>query len=181
MIGLAIAGWLTSAVDAAAQRPQNGRANRPRANAPAPQLPPDTGAGVSPAEIQRLFDAYVVMQAQRELELTDEQYPPFLTRVRALQDTRRRADVERTRRIQVLRRLTNDRAASDDDIRGQLRELRGFNERVNSEIARAEEAVAQLLTVRQQARYHLFQEMMERRKIDLLTRARQANRARPPQ
>ena len=39
-------------------------------------------AGVSPAEIQRLFDAYVVMQAQQELQLTDDQFPQFLARVR---------------------------------------------------------------------------------------------------
>jgi len=53
------------------------RPNRPRAGEPAPGV----DGGVSPAEIQRLFDAYVVMQAQQELELTDEQYAPFLTRV----------------------------------------------------------------------------------------------------
>ena len=178
LAGLVCAVWLTAADVQAQQGPRN---NRPRANAPAGQLPPEVGPGVSPGEIQRLFDAYVVMQAQQELELTDEQYPPFLNRVRALQDVRRRADVERTRRIQTLRRTTNDPASNENDIRVQLRELRAFNDRVASEIARAEDAVTQLLTVRQQARYHLFQEMMERRKVDLLTRARQANRPRQQQ
>ena len=45
---------------------------------------PATSEGVSPGEIQRLFDAYVVMQAQQELQLSDEQYPKFLSRVKAL-------------------------------------------------------------------------------------------------
>ena len=129
-------------------------------------LPPDAvlgdAGGVSPAEIQRLFDAY----------------PAFLSRVRALQDTRRRADVERTRRMQILRRLTNDHASSDNDLRTQLREFDDFDTRVAADLARAQEAVLQVLTLRQQARYRLFQEQMERRKVDLLMRARQANRAR---
>ena len=44
---------------------------RPRAGAVPPG--PQTEDGVSQAEIQRLFDAYVVMQAQQELQLSDEQ------------------------------------------------------------------------------------------------------------
>ncbi len=163
---------LTSAASAALGQ---GRANRPRAAEP--QLGAD--AGVSPAEIQRLFDAYVVMQAQQELELSDEQYPTFLSRVRALQDVRRRTDVERNRRMQILRRIALDQASNESDIRVQLKELRDFNERVATEIGRAEENVTQVLSVRQQARFQVFQDAMERRKAELLMRARQANRPRP--
>ncbi len=162
---------LSAATDAAAQ----GRANRPRAAEP----PLGADGGVSPAEIQRLFDAYVVMQAQQELELSDEQYPTFLSRVRALQDVRRRTDVERNRRMQMLRRTALDQASNENDIRVQLRELREFNERVAAEVGRAEESVTQVLTVRQQARFQVFQDAMERRKAELLMRARQANRPRP--
>ena len=50
---------------------------------------PDT-ALMRPAEIQRLFDAYFVMEAQQTLGLSDAQYPTFLTRLRTLQETRRR-------------------------------------------------------------------------------------------
>ena len=35
---------------------------------------------MTPGEIQRLFDAYLVMEAQQALKLTDQQYPQFLTR-----------------------------------------------------------------------------------------------------
>ena len=51
---------------------------------------PAASEGVSPGEIQRLFDAYVVMQAQQELQLSDEQYPKFLAQVKALQAVRQR-------------------------------------------------------------------------------------------
>ncbi len=58
--------------------------------AAAAQTPPADAADLRPAEIQRLFDAYLVMEAQQTLGLSDTQYPTFLTRLRALQETRRR-------------------------------------------------------------------------------------------
>src|SRR6476659_4633077 len=68
--------------------------------APRRNGPPAAGAeGVSPGEIQRLFDAYVVMQAQDQLQLTDEQYPKFLARVKVLQADRQRGQVARGRPI----------------------------------------------------------------------------------
>lgn len=149
------------------------RPNRPRANA---VPPPGADAGVSPGEIQRLFDAYVVMQAQQELGLSDEQYPGFLGRVKALQDLRRRTEVERTRRMQILRRTAIDLQSSDDELRTQLTQLEEFKQRTSADLQRAEEAVDQTLSVRQQARFHLFLEAMERRKVELLMRARQAKR-----
>ncbi len=79
----------------------------------APQRPAGAGDGVSPGEIQRLFDAYVVMQAQQELQLSDEQYPKFLTKVKALQAVRQKGQIERGRIIQELRRL--DAAPSLDE------------------------------------------------------------------
>ncbi len=66
---------------------------------------PPAEDSVSPAEIQRLFDAYVVMQAQKELELSDDQFPRFLARVRTLQEVRRRGQMQRGRMLQELRRL----------------------------------------------------------------------------
>ncbi len=137
-------------------------------------------AGVSPAEIQRLFDAYVVMQAQPELALTDEQYPRFLTRVRVLQDVRRRTEMERGRIIQELRRLTNAQNTDENLIRARVRALDELEARSATEIRTALEAVDQVLDIRQQARFRVFEEQMERRKVELLLRARQANRPRNP-
>src|SRR5437879_4044591 len=58
-----------------------------RRQAPAPQ---GSGAaapeepGIAPAEIQRLFDAYALVQAQEQLTISDDQYAQFLTRFKAL-------------------------------------------------------------------------------------------------
>ena len=131
--------------------------------------------GVSPAEIQRLFDAYVVMQAQQELQLSDEQFPRFLARVRALQEARRRGQMQRNRMLQELRRLSQA-GGQDDALRTQLKALSDLDARVGTEVRQALEGVDQVLDLRQQARFRLFEEQMERRKVDLLMRARQANR-----
>jgi hypothetical protein len=151
-----------------------GRQNRPRAMAP-----PAAADGVSPAEIQRLFDAYVVMQAQQELQLTDEQYPRFLSRVRALQDIRRRHQNERGRILQELRRITQNNA-DETLIRPRLSALADLEERSAAEARDAMKAVDEVLDLRQQARFRVFEEQMERRKVELVLRAQQGNRRNQP-
>ena len=146
---------------------------RPRAGGA--QAGPLAEDGVSPAEIQRLFDAYVVMQAQQELQLSDDQFPRFLSRVKALQDVRRRGQMQRGRMLQELRRLSQT-SGQDEPLRTQLKALNDLEARVASEVRQALDGVDQVLDLRQQARFRLFEEQMERRKVELLMRARQANR-----
>jgi hypothetical protein len=143
---------------------------------------PVTGAGeeptVSPGEIQRMFDSYALMQAQDFLKITDEQFPLFLTRFKTLQDIRRRNLQERARIVQELRRMLNDPQSGADDaqFRERLKALQDLEVRSQADIKHAEDAIDQVLDVRQQAKFRVFQENMERRKLELVTRARQANR-----
>jgi hypothetical protein len=146
----------------------------PRRNGPAGV----NGEGVSPGEIQRLFDAYVVMQAQQELQLRDEQYPKFLARVKELQEARRRGLVERGRVIQELRRLNQVPSLDEAQARTQLKALADVDARTSSDVREALNGIDQILDVRQQIRFRIFEEQMERRKVELLMRARQANRQR---
>jgi hypothetical protein len=171
---LAMVVALFAAVTPVSLHAQGGQGGGRVAPAPGP-LAED---GVSPAEIQRLFDAYVVMQAQQALQLTDDQFPKFLTRVRTLQDIRRRGQMQRGRMLQELRRLSQAPAQDDEQMRAQLKALSDLELRVQTEVRQAMEGVDQVLDLRQQARFRLFEEQMERRKVDLLTRARQANRPR---
>jgi hypothetical protein len=162
---------LTPSAARAAQTEQ-GRGNR--RGAPPAGNGANVPSGVSPAELQRLFDAYVVMQAQQELQLTDEQYPQFLSRVKALQEARRRSAGERLRVLAQLRRLTQPQDGTDDaQIRTQLKALDDLDARAAVDIRQALDALNQVLDVRQQARFRLFEEQMERRKVELLMRARQ--------
>jgi hypothetical protein len=143
-------------------------------------LPGLDNSDMTPGEIQKLFDAYLVMEAQQALALTDEQYPQFLTRLRALQETRRRNQQERFRLMGELQRLTNPRqpAARSDDalIKERLATLQELESRTAAELRKAYTALDEVLDIRQQARFRLFEENIERRKIELLMRARQPNR-----
>ena len=161
---------LTVAAPAAAQR------GRARAQEPAPPAG-DVPVG-SPAEIQRMFDSYALIQAQDQLKISDDKFPQFLARFKALQDTRRRNMVERLRNIQELRRLSNDPQADEMRIRDRLKALDELDTRSRVDIEKAYESINQVLDLRQQAKFRVFEENMERRKLELVTRARQANR--PP-
>ncbi len=132
--------------------------------------------GVTPAEIQRMFDAYALVQAQEQLGLGDDKYPQFLLKFKALQDTRRRIQQERGRLLQDLRKAANQNDGDDASIRDTLKALQDVDARGRLEIEKAYEGVDSVLDLRQQAKFRLFEEQMERRKIDLLARARLANR-----
>jgi hypothetical protein len=152
------------------------------------QNPPPQGGGplpgldngdMTPGEIQKLFDAYLVMEAQQALQLTDQQYPQFLIRLRTLQDTRRRNQQQRNQLMAQLQRLTNPRAATrgeDAMIKERLTALQELESQNAAEMRKAYNALDEVLEVRQQARFRVFEEQIERRKIELLMRARQQNR-----
>jgi hypothetical protein len=155
--------------------PASAQVARPRANgAPPPIVPGEQG--VTPAEVQRMFDAYALMQAQEQLSIGDDQFSAFLTRFKALQDVRRRTLTERARVVNEMRRLLNQGQAEDAQLRERLRLLQDITTRGADDEKKAYEAIDQVLDLRQQARFRVFEEVMERRKLELVARARQANR-----
>ncbi len=139
---------------------------------------PDEG-GVTPGEIQRMFDAYALMQAQEQLKIGDEQFTRFLTRFKALQEVRRQTLQERARIIQNLRRLVNAPQPDEAQIKDRMNALQEVETRSAADMKKAYEAIDQVLDIRQQAKFRVFEETMERRKLELVMRARQANRPRP--
>jgi hypothetical protein len=141
--------------------------------APAPPPGGDETPNVSPLEIQRMFDAYALVQAQDRLKLSDEQFPQFLARFKALQEVRRRLQIERMRALRELNRLSQTEKVEDSAFKDQLRVLQEIESRSSAEVRKAYDSIDQVLDVRQQANFRLFEEMMERRKIELVTRARQ--------
>ena len=132
--------------------------------------------GITPAEIQRMFDAYALLQAHEQLKIGDDQYPQFLTRFKALQDVRRRAVQERARLVMELRRILNDATPDEAQIKERLKMLEDIEARSAGGTRKAYEAIDRGLDVRQQAQFRVFEELMERRKLELVTRARLANR-----
>lgn len=133
-------------------------------------------ATVSPAELQRMFDGYAILQAQDFLKLNDDQYARFLPRFKALLDARRQTLQQRTRALNVLRRLLMDAQPDEGMLKDALKQLQEIDSRGEADARRAYEAIDQVLDVKQQAHFRVFEEQMDRRKLELVTRARQANR-----
>ena len=159
----------------AQQRP--GRQGRQAQQAP---LLADDPA-VTPNEIQRMFDAYALVQAQDQLRLNDDQYSRFLVRFKSLQEVRRRSLQEHTRLVAELRRLLMQGQPDEGQLKDRMQALQEVDSRAVADVKKAYEALDQVLDVKQQASLRVFEEQMERRKIELITRARQANRLKQQQ
>lgn len=156
--------------------PGSARARAAQAGAADPAL---GNPAITPFELQRLFDSWALLQAQEFLKISDEQFTKFLPRFKALQDARRQTLQQRTRVVNELRKLVNDNGP-DDLVRNALRQLQDIDDRGAAETRRAYEAVDQVLDLRQQAKFRVFEEQMERRKLELVTRARQSGRPNNP-
>jgi hypothetical protein len=156
---------LAGAADTAAQA-RTGAPGRGRAAAEDRPL--------GPMEVLDMLDAYALVQAQRALELNDKQYGEFVSRLRRLQQVRRGNMQARNRVINELRQMTRPDVAQVDEagIRERLRQLREHDERAAADLRKAHDALDEILDVRQQARFRIFEENLERRKLDLLMRAR---------
>jgi uncharacterized membrane protein YdfJ with MMPL/SSD domain len=159
---------LMPAVRASTQEPQSAP-QRPPARAPATEP-----AQATAAEVQVLFDAMVVVQAQKALGLTDTQYPQFVGRLKALQDTRRRNQRARNQIIQEIARLTspNNAAPDESQLRDKLKALDDLESKTAAEIRKAYENLDQVLDIRQRARFRVFEEQVERRKFQFLLNTR---------
>lgn len=157
---------LTLAQAPPAERPA-GRANRP--------------AGLTNGELVNMLDTYAIVQAQEALQLADSEYGQFVTRLKRLQQTRRRNTQKRNQIIQEFRRLTQEAAPDDTTLRALLKALHDHEVSAAEELRRAYETLDEVLDLRQQARFRIFEDRMERQKLDLLMRARNRAAAGKPQ
>jgi hypothetical protein len=168
VVGSWIAAMLAVAPSASAgQRPERPAAPEGRADQRADALPD--------AALADMLDTYAIVQAQRELTIADEMYGTFAARLKKLQDIRRRNQRQRQQLIRELVRMAGPRAAAPADdaaIRAQLTALREHDDRAAAELRQAYDALDEVLDTRQQARFRMFEEQIERRKLDLLVRAR---------
>ena len=133
-------------------------------------VPPDTQKPLGPAEVQAIIDGYVVIQAQRALNLTDAQFAQFVVRVRPMQEARRRNQRLHNQLIQELARLTNPANTTVDEaqLREKLKALDDLDQKSAADLKKAYENIDQILDVRQQARLREFHDQDERRMLDLL-------------
>ena len=154
-----------SAVDVWAQQQPapEGRQNRPRAE------------GLTPADVEDMFDALSLVQAEKFLTVSVTQYPTFVTRLKHLHQTRKRNRQGRIQLLRELQRMTAPQRGPADEtaIRERLKALRDHDDRSAAELRKSYDALDEILDARQQARFRVFELELERRKLDLLMRARQ--------
>ena len=179
-VTVAVLALLAPAASAAQdpQAPPAGAGTRARADARQGQARAGQQADrLEIAELQRLFDAYTVMQAQEALQLDDAQFGQFLPKLKALQDTRRRNEVARNQLVAELGRMTAPGTAGFDEaaVKERMRALQDLEVRAAEELRRAYDTIDQQLDVRRQARFRVFEQNMERRKLQLMLRARRGN------
>lgn len=151
---------LTLALAQTPADPPAGRANRP---------------ALTNSELVDMLDTYAIVQAQAALQLSEAQYAQFVTRLKRLHQIRRQNTRQRNQILQDLRRLTQEANPDENTLRARMNALEEHDVRAADELRRAYAAMDEVLDARQQARFRLFEDRMERQKLDLLMRAR--NRA----
>jgi hypothetical protein len=163
--------WMAIALTLSALAPGLAQAQDPAS--PAPAARGGRAPGVRPAELAAMLDAYAIVQAQTALQLTDAQFGQFVTRLKRLQETRRRSGQTRNRLLQQLRLLVAPGATPDEAaIRERLKALRDHDDQTAAALRRDSEALDEVLDARQQGLFRLLEERLERQKLDLLMRAR---------
>ena len=179
VLAVLIAGLAPMATMAEQAPPQSS----PQAQRPAGQrgrgqgLPPARG-GVPIPQLQALFDAHVLVQAQQKLQLSDDQYQRFFMRMNRLQDVRRRHIRQRNQLINELRRKF--RPETDEaELVALTKQLDELETTFDSEQRTARRAIDEVLTPRQIAHFRFFEEEMERLKIEYITRSRQVPQVPP--
>ena len=140
---------------------------------------PGLSGDLTPTEVQQLFDAFELVRAQEMLDLSDEQYPQFVLKLKGLQDARRRGQPRRVRMLRELQQLANQDRSDDGELEKRLDELNVLDREAVEARAAAYEEIDDLLDLRQRVRFRMFEQAMERRRLDLLMRARRPQMRRP--
>ena len=151
------------------------RAGQGRGVPPRGQIGPRDA--LTAAEIQAQFDAYAIVQAQDALQLTDDQYPQFVRRARALQGLRRQSRVQRNRLLAQLNQLLRTRPAADEgSLAAATRALDDHDRQSLVDLQKAYAGVDEGLTPWQRGRFRVLEDQLEQKKLDMLFRARQGPR-----
>jgi hypothetical protein len=132
---------------------------------------------LTPRQVQAEFDRYAIDQAQDALQLSDEQYPRFVRQVRALHQVRRQARAQRNHLLMQLTQLLRARPSVDEARLAAATRAVDDHERIAlAEIQKAYAAVDEVLDARQRARFRVLEDQLERKQLDMLSRAQRPRR-----
>lgn len=139
----------------------------PRQNLPAP------GANLSQQQLQDYLDVATLVQAHRVLQLTDDQYPNFVARLRKLQTTRRQVNQQKMRLLREIGALVQGPGPFRDEVVAEkLKTLDDLTQKGSQESRQAEAELDGVLAPWQRAKFRLLEERIEQQKLDLLMKLR---------
>ena len=172
--GTSAQSWTSPQAQTPPQTPPGGNARQGAAREGG-RRPIESGPALRADEVQDVVDGWEMTTAERMLELSEQQYVPFIQNLRKLQEVRRRHLMQRQRVLGALRQATNQQPPLDDaalDVR--LKQFDEFEKQSYQNIQTAQAALDAVLTVRQRARFRLVQEQIERQKLQLVARVMRA-------
>jgi hypothetical protein len=133
-------------------------------------------------QVEEYFDQVMLHQARANLSLSEDQFLRFGAGLRRLQTVRRQLQRRRIAIVRELNALVNRTPLDEGAVAAKLKEIDDLSTRAIEETRAAYDAIDRVLDLRQRARFRVFEEMMERRKLDLVARARQqGQRSSPPE
>ena len=150
---------------------RNGRIGGRGANAPAP---PPAQSAATLDDVQQMFDAMILVRAQPALQLSEDQYPKFFKAMQALQQLRRRHQMQRQKSLAELRRLTapqQQEPPDDATMDAKTKALDDLEAQMFQDEQKSRSTIDALLTPHQRARFRVFEENMEREKLRMLAKA----------
>jgi len=158
----------TAPPDVARGRGQGGRGGRPG-------LPP-VSPTMTAQQLQDYIDVAAVIQAKRDLQLTDDQEPNFIARLGKLQSIRRRTQMQRNRLFREMAQMVQGPGPFKDDVvTEKLKEIDDLNQRSAQELRQAQLDVDGVLAPWQRAKFRLLEERLERQKLELLRKLTQSS------
>ena len=172
--GMSAQSWTTPQTQTPPQTPPRGEARQGGARE-AGRRGVDSGPALRADEVQDVVDGWEMTTAQRMLELSEQQYAPFIQNLRKLQEVRRRHLMQRQRVLGALRQAANQQPPLDDAaLEVRLKQFDEFEKQSYQNVQSAQAALDAVLTVRQRARFRLVQEQIERQKLQLVARVMRA-------
>jgi hypothetical protein len=121
--------------------------------------------------VEDLLEGMEISNADKFLQVDNQHYGEFIQRLRNLQKMRRQHQNQRQRLVMELRRLANANPPVEDALlEGPTKRLDDFDRQYFQDLQGAYAQIDEVLNVRQRARFRLFEEQMEQRKLEILTR-----------
>ncbi|MET0552115.1 MAG: hypothetical protein ABW221_03700 [Vicinamibacteria bacterium] len=114
-------------------------------------------------EAFRMVDAYIVSNLQESVGITDEQFARILPLVKRLQNDRRDLAQRRGRALAEMRRALASGSATEARVLELLKDLKAVESSQHETIRRDMDAIDQVLTPVQQAKFRVLEGEVERK------------------